>query len=139
MKTLKFEPFWVLLVGCLVAPLACALNAALLQIWIGGSPLKTGEWQTIGIVASFVTGPQGGATYGILSLWRQEKYRAARGVALFCALFSLLFWLWVWHGLELKMQWGHRGSVPVFGALVLPVLWSFLFGVFAFVARSRKI
>ena len=138
MKFPQFEPNWILWVGFLVAPLACALNVALLEAFFSDSPVRTGEWLPIGVVMIFLTGPQGAVSYAIWKFWGEAKHRAARITSLICALLAPLFWWFCWHGLELKMQWKHQGAIPMFGALFLPVLWSFLFLLFALFARRRK-
>ena len=138
MKVPLLKPQFALWSGFLIAPLTCVFNAVVTSLLIADSPLKTGEWQTIGIVAAFITGPQGIAT-GLIFGWRQaRKHRTARALSGFCALVSIGFWVWFWNGLDLGAQWGDRGSAPIFAAALLPFLWSIGFAIFAMLARAPK-
>jgi hypothetical protein len=133
-----FEPVWGVLIGVFIAPLACALNAALIEAYLRGfSGRISSDWLPIWVVMTFITAPQGLFTMRILETWQRDSH-AARRASLVLGLPAMLFWFWCWHGLEMSAQWGRRDAMPLFAAFLLPFIWSLLFLVFALFARPPK-
>ena len=139
MKWPKVEPAWGLIFGFAIAPVACALNAALLNyVLLGSLGAPYGASLSLAFLSMILTGPMGYLTTRLLEIWNKGDTSKARGLGLGCGVFSLFFWFWAWDGLELSQRWGRHSAISLYGALTLPCLWSLLFPLFAIFARPPR-
>ncbi|BCM91693.1 hypothetical protein IAD21_03568 [Abditibacteriota bacterium] len=133
----KISPFWALLFGFFLVPLACGVNALIIPQILGPgygdaslSFRSLVGWVCVGIIFCIVPTL---LTFALMCHWNAGNFGTTRFYCWLVTVVALIGWRFL-HNLILVSE---ADSTSLY-ALLLPFLWTLLFPVAAFCAHTPK-
>ena len=135
----KLSPYWALIIGLIVVPLASGLNTMLVLRVTGQSGFDgrsaISQFWVCSVLALIFSTPLAMLTCGLIGYWNEGRFAFTR---LFCSgLTAMAYGAWrLYYSVLGDYRLGTQEAAFACTILFLPLIWTFLFPVFVLCVRE---